>query len=439
VLARSKGHCSALCISYSSGGDVHFKMPWSEYQKVKEIGSGSFGRAYLVTCARPADKEKKLLVMKEIDLSRMNSNEKKATEVEVRVLASLKHPYIVRYSESFVHDQSLCIVMDYCEGGDLQQYINQRRRARSTIPELQVVRWFTQMSLGLKHMHDKNILHRDIKTQNIFLAKKESRSEGGTLSCVKIADFGISKVLDSQTALARTQVGTPYYLSPEICQKQPYATPSDIWALGCVVFELCAMKVPFEAQDLPQLVDKIVRGTIPRIPSIYSRELGDIVGELLSRQAPKRPSAETVLQKPMLQAEIKRMIEENKRSGKGENDQEEPRRGQEARRDSSSREPNTPQPRGVLQERNHSLDHRERRAYSKGAPTSRAPSPHKEVAKQIAGPNSRAPSPRHRDYENRPHSARVDYVPSSARQEYIPHSARGYHHPQTERRISLGR
>jgi len=90
-------------------------------------------------------------------------------------------------------------------------------------------------------MHDKNILHRDIKTQNIFLAKKESRTDS-TPSCVKIADFGISKVLDSQNSLARTQVGTPYYLSPEICQKQPYATASDVWALGCVVFELCALK-----------------------------------------------------------------------------------------------------------------------------------------------------------------------------------------------------
>lgn len=402
-------------------------MPWADYQKVREIGTGSFGRAYLVTCARPADKEKKTLVMKEIDLSRMDSRERRNAEVEVRVLASLKHPYIVRYSESFVHDQMLCIIMDHCEGGDLQQYITQRRRQRSTIPESQVVRWFTQMCLGLKHMHDKNILHRDIKTQNIFLAKKESRSEGGTPSCVKIADFGISKVLDSQTALARTQVGTPYYLSPEICQKQPYATPSDVWALGCVVFELCSLKVPFDAQDLPQLVDKIVRAPMSRIPSMYSRELADIVGELLSRQASQRPSAEKVLQKPMMQAEIKRMIEENKRKG-GENEVEEHgRRGPDSAREPRS---NSQPPPCVLQERNQSHEHRgERRPSSKGGPGLRAPSPHKEVAKQIAGPG-RLPSPRH---ENQPRSARQEYIPSSVRQEYRPHSARPDYVPHSAR------
>lgn len=358
-------------------------------------------------------------------MHRMDSRERKNAEVEVHVLASLKHPYIVRYSESFVRDHVLCIIMDYCEGGDLWQYIAQRRRRNSSIAEPQVVRWFTQMCLALKHMHDKNVLHRDIKTQNVFLAKRESRSEGSSLGCVKIADFGIAKVLDSQTALARTQVGTPYYLSPEICQKQPYATPSDVWALGCVLYELCALHVPFEAQDLPQLVDKIVRtAPIPRIPNTYSRELADIVGELLSRRACDRPTAEKVLQKPMLQAEIKRMIEENKKPGKGaENDSEERGRRDGAREQSAqpgSARSNSQQPRGVLQERNHSHDNRERRAGSK--PGSRAPSPHKEAAKQILRP-SRAPSPAR--HENQPHSARGEYMPHSARNECQPQSARG--------------
>jgi len=387
-------------------------MPWSDYHKVKEIGSGSFGKAYLVSCARAVDKEKKLLVMKEVDISKMDVRERKAAQVEVQVLASLKHPYIVRYSESFVHDhKTLCIVMDYCEGGDLFKHIEQCKRQRSQIPEQQVVRWFTQMALALKHMHDKNILHRDIKTQNVFLTKRESRSEAGRLGCVKIGDFGIAKVLDSATALARTQVGTPYYLSPEICQKRAYAQPSDVWALGCVVYELCAMHVPFEANDLPQLVNKIVCAPVARIPTAqYSRELSDIVYELFARQACQRPTAEKVLQKKMLQQEIQRMIDENKKPN-AENEEK-------ARRDSvpdcagpvrsHSHQP-PGQPRGVLQERNHVQDHRERRASSK--PGSRAPSPAKEVAKAILRP-SRAPSPCRPD---QPNSARRDYPPSSAR------------------------
>lgn len=383
-------------------------MGWSDYQKVREIGSGSFGRAYLVSCSTGADREKKLLVMKEIDMHKMDSRERKKAEVEVQVLASLKHPYIVRYTESFVHDQVLCIVMDYCEGGDLWQYIQQRRRQRSSIPEAQVVRWFTQMTLALKHMHDKNVLHRDIKTQNVFLAKRAS--EAGTLGCVKIADFGIAKELDSHTALAKTQVGTPYYLSPEICQKQPYATPSDVWALGCVLYELCALKVPFEANDLPQLVDRIVRGPIQRIPAAYSRELAEIVVELLSRRASERPAAEKVLQKPMLQAEIKKMLDENKRPKVAEHEEERGRREHPREHGAGSARSNSQPPRAVLQERNHSREPRERRASSK--PASRAPSPHKEVARHMLRPQ-RAPSP---GCENQPHSARNQ--PQSARQQY---------------------
>jgi len=402
-------------------------MPWADYHKIKEIGSGSFGRAYLVSCKRSAEKDKKLLVMKEIDMQRMDSKERKNAEVEAHVLSSLKHPYIVKYSESFVHDQVLCILMDYCEGGDLWQYIAQRRRNRSTIGEPQVVRWFTQMCLALKHMHDKNVLHRDIKTQNVFIAKRESRSEGGNnLGSVKIADFGIAKVLDSHTALARTQVGTPYYLSPEICSKQPYAQPSDVWALGCVIYELAALRVPFEAAELPALINKILHGPISRIPSTYSRELADIVVELLSRQASQRPSAEKVLQKPMLQVEIKKMLEEGKKPGKDNienNAEEHVRRGNDPARDHGAARQH--QQRNALQDHNQNPEARDRDRRDPGKPRSRAPSPHREVAKQILRP-SRAPSPAEQQGLH-PQAAHQDHRrPHSARQGYDRHS----HHRQ---------
>merc|ERR1719420_2933551 len=154
--------------------------------------------------------------------------------------------------------------MDYCEGGDLSKYIAGCAKSRAPIPESLVIRWFTQLCLALKYMHElankeddrhPPVLHRDIKAQNIFLSKKD----GDRVGCVKIADFGISKILSTEKSLARTQVGTPYYLSPEICQKLPYGEPSDVWALGCVLYELCALRVPFEAQDLPRLFDKILR------------------------------------------------------------------------------------------------------------------------------------------------------------------------------------
>lgn len=392
-------------------------MPWNDYAKIREIGSGSFGRAVLVSCKR----DKKLLVMKEIDLSRMDSRERKATESEVKILSSLssmqhKHPYIVRYLESFVHEKALCILMEYCEGGDLWQYISGRKRQRSTISEPKVLRWFTQMCLALKYMHDKQVLHRDIKTQNIFLAQKESSKD---LGCVKIADFGIAKVLHRPEAMAMTQVGTPYYLSPEICNKQPYNSGSDMWALGCVIYELCHLRVPFEAQELPGLVEKILRAPIQRLPAMYSRELGDIVSALLCRNAAQRPSAPQVLQMKMIQAEMSKMLAENKKpdqeNRENQHHAEDPRRGREGSKEQAAPVPNQRPRSAPLRERNH-RDGSENRNPSK--PSSRAPSrdpsPHRKVADQILRP--RAPSADHGHHQ--PNSAR-DY--------------QHHHHPQAVR------
>lgn len=267
-------------------------------------------------------------------MTRMDSLQRQAAGVEAKVLSSLKHPYIVRYWESFFHHQNLCIVMDYCEGGDLWKHIQDCRRKRASIEEIQVVRWSTQMCLALKYMHDRNILHRDIKTQNVFLTQKNGAQ------IVKIADFGISKVLGKGQAFARTVVGTPYYLSPEMCQKQPYAMPSDIWALGCVMFELCSMRVPFDAKDINGLVQKICSSAAPRIPPSYSRELADLNAEMLSRQPDRRPTAKDIIEKPLLQVEIKRMLVENR-----ENEEREPARPKHAERASSRSGSRNPSPR----------------------------------------------------------------------------------------------
>eukprot|EP00747_Dinoflagellata_sp_TGD_P183619 gnl/TRDRNA2_/TRDRNA2_38595_c0_seq1.p1 gnl/TRDRNA2_/TRDRNA2_38595_c0~~gnl/TRDRNA2_/TRDRNA2_38595_c0_seq1.p1 ORF type:complete len:385 (+),score=68.91 gnl/TRDRNA2_/TRDRNA2_38595_c0_seq1:93-1247(+) len=382
-------------------------MPWNDYSKVREIGKGSFGHAYLIQTAA-----KKLLVMKEIDISKMRPDEKSRAEVEVKVLSAMKHPYIVKYCESFVHDRHLCIVMDYCEGGDLSAHIQQCKKYRQPIPQNQILRWFTQMSLALKYMHERNVLHRDIKTQNIFLSRMADRPEEGVKGCVKIADFGISKVLASQHAMARTVTGTPYYMSPEICQKQPYACPSDVWAVGCVLFELCALHVPFDAGDLNELRNRIVRGNAPRIPDTYSKELSTLASEMLCRQASGRPTAATILQRPIVQAEIKRMLGDNQK----ENQQKPKAIGEMVGRDAAHRQPDSARgpskecgarerapsaPRGregapprPLGENNARYPARDA-SPAKGLPraNSRGPSPQRAAAQEVIKP-SRCASPR---------------------------------------------
>lgn len=346
------------------------------YNKIREIGSGSFGRCYLVQGKVKDQDEKRLMVMKQIDVGRMDRKERQVAENEVKCLSSLKHPYIVRYWESFMHEKFLCIVMDYCEGGDLFQLVQQHKQRGRPIPESNVIQWFTQLSLALKYVHDKSILHRDIKSQNVLLTGKDGRASA------KMADFGISRFLEGPNALARTVVGTPYYLSPEMVQKQPYSWASDIWALGCVLYEMCALRVPFEANDMNQLVRRIVSTTPARIPSSYSREMGDLCAGMLSRDQQRRPTATTLVQLPLLQKQIKLMLQDSqseKAESKGDN--------VDSARDNS-------------RERVPLGDHNHRNPSPVSKPATRCPSP----AMQRHQSPIRGASPFGRDVENRPHS-----------------------------------
>lgn len=267
------------------------------YTELRKIGEGSFGKVLLVQNGSDGAK----LVCKIVDVSAASPKETQDALKEGRLLAAFKHPYIVRYSESFIDGGWLCLVMDYCEGGDLSKQIEAAKRKSHRISEDQILRWMTQALLALKYIHDKHVLHRDLKSGNFFL------SGSGNL---KMGDFGISCVLSCTIACARTQIGTPYYLSPEVCMEKPYAWPSDIWAMGCVLFELCALKVPFEAANISNLVQRICRGPTPAVPAPYSDFVRQLCTDMMNRNSVARPSAEEILQRPRMQAVVKMMLEE---------------------------------------------------------------------------------------------------------------------------------
>ena len=140
--------------------------------------------------------------------------------------------------DSFVENKKINIIMEFCQNGDLGMHI--KKQMGRPLHEKVIWKYFIEMCLGLLYLHHNKILHRDIKTINMFLNKDD---------CIKIGDLGVAKVLNQTANMAHTVVGTPYYLSPELCEEKPYNNKIDSWSLGCVLYEMCTLRHPFEAQN----------------------------------------------------------------------------------------------------------------------------------------------------------------------------------------------
>lgn len=224
-----------------------------KYEELKCIGRGSYGSAHLVAERGSGAR----YVVKKIPMELLTEKERQQSFREVELLAKLKHPNVVEYRENFCDGNVLHIVMAYCDGGDLAGRIRERTEAAGVHAQpsayfsiSQILDWFVQMAMAIKYLHEQRVLHRDLKTSNIFLT---------TENVIKLGDFGIAKTLDSTLDQAKTVVGTPYYMSPEVCESKPYSYASDIWALGCVLYEMVALKHAFDAPNILTLILKIVQ------------------------------------------------------------------------------------------------------------------------------------------------------------------------------------
>ncbi|XP_053315056.1 serine/threonine-protein kinase Nek2 [Spea bombifrons] len=265
-----------------------------DYEVLYTIGSGSYGKCQKIR--RKSDG--KVLVWKELDYGTMTEAEKQMLVSEVNLLRELKHPNIVRYYDRIIDrtNTTLYIVMEYCEGGDLASLIAKCTKDRQYLEEEFILRVFGQLALALKDCHRRGdgghtVLHRDLKPANIFLDAKKN---------VKVGDFGLARILHHDTSFAKTFVGTPYYMSPEQMNRMSYNEKSDIWSLGCLMYELCALSPPFTAYNQKELAEKIREGKFRRIPYRYSEELNRIITTMLNLKDYLRPSIEEILQHPLL-------------------------------------------------------------------------------------------------------------------------------------------
>ncbi|TDH11219.1 hypothetical protein EPR50_G00058540 [Perca flavescens] len=178
---------------------------------------------------------------------------------------------------------------------DLDCKLEEVRREGRSLPETQVVDWLVQLLLGLHYMHARRVLHRDLKAKNIFLKR----------NLVKIGDFGVSCLLMGSCDLATTFTGTPYYMSPEVLNHQGYDSKSDIWALGCLLYEMCVLSHAFQAPSFLAVAMKIVEGETPALPARYSADLNAVLQRMLQKDPASRPSAAELLNTSFMEDSMK--------------------------------------------------------------------------------------------------------------------------------------
>ncbi|NXF51839.1 NEK11 kinase, partial [Oceanites oceanicus] len=264
------------------------------YTIQRKLGNGSFGSVYLVS-DRKAKQGEELKVLKEISVGDLKPNETVEANLEAQLLSKLDHPAIVKFYASFVERDSFCIITEYCEGGDLDFKIQEHKESGKIFTQSQIIDWFIQLLLGVNYMHERRILHRDLKAKNIFLKN----------NLLKIGDFGVSRLLMGSCDLATTFTGTPYYMSPEALKHQGYNTKSDIWSLGCILYEMCCLNHAFTGHNFLSVILKIVEGDTPSLPDRYPSKLNAVLCSMLNKNPSLRPAAAEILKIPYIDEQLK--------------------------------------------------------------------------------------------------------------------------------------
>ena len=253
-----------------------------EYDILGNLGEGSFGTCYKVRNKN----DDKIYVMKRISIA-SKKEELEEIRQEAKILSTLDSDYIVKFYDSFENENYFTIIMEYCEGLDLSHFISEHCKNQKNIEKNIIYHIISDTCLGLKEIHNKKLIHRDIKPQNLFLTKDLR---------VKIGDFGTSKQLSAENRYAKTQVGTMMYMAPEIIKGEMYNEKVDIWALGCIVYELCTLKCCFQEDNMQEFFNRVVKSEYEKInQDIYGEDLSTLIELMLNVDPKKRPSASNIL------------------------------------------------------------------------------------------------------------------------------------------------
>ena len=254
------------------------KTVYGDYELIKPIGKGKFAVVYRAKRLSDGD----TVALKRISVDTIDAKARDKCLKEVRLLQALDHPNVIKYLDSFITDDDLVIVVEWAAAGDLKRQLRKAQERGVGFEEKIIWKYFSQMASAMQHLRDKRIMHRDLKPANIFLTLD------GT---VKVGDLGLSRELSEHTIQAHSKVGTPLYMSPEVLRGDGYDFKSDIWSLGCLLYELAMLKSPFKSEglNLYSLFQKISQGDYQPLPEQYSVELKELAYAMISTNPEDRP------------------------------------------------------------------------------------------------------------------------------------------------------
>ena len=267
-------------------------MSLSDFEFGKKLGKGSFGSVWLVK----RKEDNNIYAMKRVTISGLGKKERENALNEIRLIASLNHKNIIGYKEAFYDEKSMTlnIVMEYADDGDLSSKIKYNIKNHLVFEESTIWKILIQLLEGLKYLNTKKIMHRDLKSANLFLTKK---------GVLKIGDLNVSKI--AKLGMAVTQIGTPFYAAPEIWQDKAYDYKCDIWSCGVIIYEIATLRTPFRGTSLNELYQNILHGSYIPISNRYSDDLHKIISYMLQVDPYRRYNIDELLNSDIIKRKIK--------------------------------------------------------------------------------------------------------------------------------------